>query len=57
MLTSEGSIRVSNETTPGPQTWIEKDKRITVTTCGQILTYTEVCLKTGKVTTKTFIKT
>jgi hypothetical protein len=48
---------VSKETTPGPQTWIEKDKRITVTTCGNIQTYTEVCLKTGRVTTKTFVKT
>jgi hypothetical protein len=48
---------MSGENTPGPQTWIEKDKRITVTTCGNIQTYTEVCLKTGRVTTKTFVKT
>jgi hypothetical protein len=48
---------VTNETTPGPQTWVEKDKRITVTTCGPITTYVTVCLKTGRVETQTFIKT
>jgi hypothetical protein len=46
-----------NETAPMPQTFISKDKVVTVNRCGPIETYTEVCKKTGKVTTTTYIKT
>ena len=48
---------MSNETAPMPQIWIEKDKRITLTTCGRITTCVIVCLKTGRVETQTFTKT
>ncbi len=46
-----------DERAPRAQMWIEKDKRITLSTCGPLQTYVEVDTRTGKVTTKTFIKT
>jgi hypothetical protein len=46
-----------NETAPMPQTFISKDKIVTVNRSGRIETYTEVCKKTGEVTTTTYIKT
>jgi hypothetical protein len=46
-----------NEYAPMPQTFISKDKIVTVNRCGPIETYTEVNRNTGKVTTTTYIKT
>ena len=46
-----------NETAPMPQTFISKDKIVTVNRCGRIETYTEVDRNTGKVKTTTYIKT
>ncbi len=48
---------MSNETTPGPQTWISEGKRITMTQCGPVTTVVTVCLKSGRVETQTFFKT
>lgn len=48
--------RNPSDTAPMPQVWIQDGKRITMTTCGNRVTYVEVCLKTGKVETKTFVK-
>jgi len=45
-----------SEHTPGPQVFVSKDKVVTVNQCGPIQTYVEVCKKTGKVTTTTYIK-
>ena len=47
----------SNETTQMPQTFISKDKIVTVNRSGRIETYTEVDRNTGKVKTTTYIKT
>ncbi len=46
-----------NERAPQPQTWVEKDKTIHLTKCGNSETYVEVDHKTGKVTTKTIFRT
>jgi hypothetical protein len=46
-----------NETAPMPQTFISKDKIVTVNRCGRIETYTEVDRNTGKVKTTTYVKT
>ena len=40
-----------------PQVFISNDKIVTLNQCGPIQTYTEVCKKTGKVTTTTYFKT
>jgi hypothetical protein len=46
-----------NETAPMPQTFISKDKIVTVNRCGRIETYTEVDRNSGAVKTTTYIKT
>jgi hypothetical protein len=46
-----------NEYAPMPQTWVSNDKIVTLTRCGNIETYTERDLKTGKVIARTYIKT
>ncbi|HXN17979.1 MAG TPA: hypothetical protein VN875_06570 [Candidatus Binatus sp.] len=46
-----------NEYAPMPQTFISKDKVVTVNRCGPMETYTEVDRNTGQVTTTTYIKT
>jgi hypothetical protein len=45
-----------NKTAPIPQTFISKDKVVTVNRCGPIETYTEVCKKSDKVATTAYVK-
>ena len=46
-----------DEHAPMPQTFVSKNKIVTVNRCGPIETYTEVDRNTGKVKTTTYVKT